>query len=371
MTRAPVETLVAHTLHREARSLNTDWDGSLVIAGLLDWGALTGDKRCLEFGMRWFADHAAHDATMSDERFYQTYIGIRSRIIRSGPLVFTAYCGHWGLAYPCQRLAGTTTDDRPAAAVVAVADFLLHQAARSPHGCLYHDDHADFLIPDTCYFAAPVLAIAGQLTGADVYVEQAARQLSAYLELMQDQQTGLAFTLWSAAEMSRTFWSRATGWLAGAIVNTLAHLPGTHACRNSMTDAFRRLATGWVHHQRDDGGFHILLDRPDLPTETTGAAMAAYALSRGIRLGILGPEFQSPAVAAWRWAESHITPAGTITDCYTGWAKTAVAGNFSQPLFAERDFSTGLILLAAAQSADAALPHPAAGTAQSLSVNLG
>jgi rhamnogalacturonyl hydrolase YesR len=334
---------------RNPLDVNTDWDGTLLVTALLAWHRFTGNSKYADFAKSWFEKHKEVDHQLSNEEYHKSFMGIRARIIRNGPIPFTAYCGHWGLGYACQGLAAVTDDSAVAAAAASIGDYILHEAPRSPHGCVYHDDNADFLIPDTCYFAAPVMAIAGQLTGKSEYVEHAVYQLKNYTALMQDAETGLAFTLWSREGMPRNFWSRASGWLAGAFVNTLEIVPRTHPAFAALAAAFVRIAEGIVRVQRPDGGFHVLLDRPDLPTDCTAPAMMAYALRKGVRLGLLDPGIDRHARQAWEACVQFVTEDGAPTRAYTGWAKSAVEEDFRETLFdEERDFVTGLILLAGA-----------------------
>lgn len=162
----------------------------MLITALLAWEKATGEGRYKDFANAWFEHHKAHDNLLSDDQFYQTYTGIHSQIIRSGPIPFTVYCGHWGLGYACGELSYVRNDPAVNEAAAAVASYILHNAARSSHGCVFHDDDADFLIPNTCYFAASVLAIASRLTGKPEYLEQAVYQIKAYTDLMQDSKSG-------------------------------------------------------------------------------------------------------------------------------------------------------------------------------------
>jgi rhamnogalacturonyl hydrolase YesR len=343
-----IQGMLERAIASGPREINTDWDGTLLIAALLAWHEATGERRYKDFAIAWFEYHKEHDHTLSEEHYYATFTGIHSKIIRQGPIPFTAYCGHWGLGYACGGLSLATDDPAVAATADAVADYILHHAARSPHGCVYHDDDADFLIPDTCYFAAPVLAIAARLTGKSQYEEHAIRQLKAYTELMQDGETGLAFTLWSRQGMPRNFWSRASGWLAGALINTLEQLPQGHGDYEWIVERYKRLAAAIVRHQRADGGFHVLLDRPDLPADCTAPAMMAMALAKGVHLGVLEQHYRLAAERAWEACRRFVTEDGLPTGAYTGWAKTAVAEDFTDSQFAApRDFVSGLILLAA------------------------
>jgi rhamnogalacturonyl hydrolase YesR len=344
-----IEQMLTKVITRDPLSINTDWDGSLLITAMLAWEQATGERRYGDFAKSWFEHHKEQDHRLTDEEFYSGYTGIKSKILREGPIPFTAYCGHWGLAYTCPGLSRLTDDPAVAEVADAIASYMLHRASRSAHGCVYHDDDANFVIPDTCYFASPILAIASRLTGKSVYMEQAVHQLHAYTNLFQDKETGLAHTLWSHEGMPRKFWSRASGWFGGALVNTLQYMEPTHPDYNKFADALRELAKGVVQTQREDGGFHLLLDRPDIPVDCTAPSMIALTLRSGVQLGILEPHYDHAAQRAWEATTRFVTAEGQPTQAYTGWAKPAIVDGFGPNNFDKpRDFVIGLILLAAA-----------------------
>jgi hypothetical protein len=341
-----VERVLDLVLQRDPLSLSSDWNGTLVISALLEWEAVTGDKKYGDFAAAWFERHAERDPHMTDEEFYASYSGVGSEVIREGPIPFSAYCGHFGIVYPCERLA-EKLGSGPVEAADAIASYILNRAPRSEHGCVYHDPKTKILIPDTCYYVAPVLAIAAKLTNNDAYMQEAAFQLRSYCELMQDPETGLAFTLWCGGEMPRRFWTRATGWLGGALVNTMIRLPKDHPDYPFFARCLERLAEGLVRVQREDGGFHVLLDQPSTPTDCTGPAMAAYWLLKGIELGILEPKYEANALKAWEAVKACIQPDGKITNAFTGWALDANEGK-AEDFGREMDFYKGLVLFGAA-----------------------
>lgn len=62
-------------------------------------------------------------------------------------------------------------------------------------------------------------------------------------------------------------------------------------------DIFRESLTGLLRYQAEDGLFYQVIDHPEAEgnyTETSGSSMVAYALMKGVRLGILDPEKYLP-----------------------------------------------------------------------------
>ena len=98
--------------------------------------------------------------------------------------------------------------------------------------------------------------------------------------------------------LSANFWLRSTGWYLMALVDTIGE------CREelyehyrALVDIFRESLRGVLQYQAVDGLFYQVIDHPEAEgnyTETSGSAMIAYALLKGVRLGILDPEKYLP-----------------------------------------------------------------------------
>jgi rhamnogalacturonyl hydrolase YesR len=351
---APVTAMLERVLARDPGSVNTDWDGALVVTALMDWEDATGDRRCGDFAVRWFEAHRRTAATITDEDFYRSYQGPRARVARGAPLLFSGYSGSWGIGFTCLGLDRRLDDSGPRDLAAALAAYLTRDAERNALGSLLHDDAHDFVIPDTCYLVAPALGVAARLTGREDYLEEAVRQLLLPARQLQDDATGLALTMWTPRGTPRVFWTRATGWLAGAFANTLPFVPAGHPDRPELLDRFRRLAAGIRRVQRDDGGFHVLLDDPTTPTDPTGPALISPALRRGAAEGWLELDATALADAAWAATEAFLTPDGHVRGAYTGWALPAVQGDVGPAQFdnpPDREFVLGLTLLAGAAAA--------------------
>ena len=80
----------------------------------------------------------------------------------------------------------------------------------------------------------------------------------------------------------------------------LLWLPGDYAGRGELLELFRRFAQGILHCQDDSGLWHQVLDRPDSYLETSCTAMFLLGMARGVRLGWLGQDYQTPIRKAWQ-----------------------------------------------------------------------
>jgi rhamnogalacturonyl hydrolase YesR len=268
----------------------------------------------------------------------------------AGGIEITTYCGHFGLAFPCYEMAAQFGDGRAKRIVTEVADIILHRTARNRFGMVGHDDTADFAIPDTTYFVVSPLMLAAALdpARAAVYREQAHYQLRTSIDTFLARDTGLAKTVLLKDGIGKTYWTRASGWLLWAMGGMLRHLPESDPRRRGYVEDMRRLVEGVRRVQDAGGGFHVHMDDPRTPLETTGAAMFAMGAHEGVRRGWL-PASVSPAVdRAWKFVTANITPEGKIRRAYTGWAIPAERGEMTMD-HVEMGWIPGFILSAACE----------------------
>ncbi len=105
---------------------------------------------------------------------------------------------------------------------------------------------------------------------------------------------------------SPNFWLRAMGWYLMALVDCVdAMAEQLYEHRRALMDLFLEAVRGiLLYADPDTGLFYQVIDRADVPgnyLETSGSAMAAYALMKGVRLGLLDPErYLAPGVKAFR-----------------------------------------------------------------------
>ena len=216
-------------------------------------------------------------------------------------------------------------DHRARQVCLDIGKTILHQASRKRYGMVAHDDHAIFAIADTCYFVASPLMMASVLERSNgmAFREQALYQLRTYIDMFLTSDRGLSKTILLEDGLGKTYWTRASGWLLWAINGVLRRLPPAEAQFKGLCHDLRRLAEGIAGVQDSSGGFHVLLDDPTTPLETTGSAMFATGLHEGVRRGWLPGSFVDTANRAWKFVENNITPEGKILQVYTGWAVPA------------------------------------------------
>ena len=128
----------------------------------------------------------------------------------------------------------------------------------------------------------------------------------------------------------------------------LRHLSPSDAQYAGYVADMRRLVEGMTRVQDAGGGFHVHMDDPSTPLESTGSAMFAMGVHEGIRRGWLPLSYAPAAERAWQFVTSNITPEGKIRRAYTGWAMPAEQGDMSMDKV-EMGWIPGFILSAACE----------------------
>jgi rhamnogalacturonyl hydrolase YesR len=331
---AKFQAIIDHLLSREPGFWNTDWDGTMAMESLLHWSR-RGVPGTLEYAQDWLDYHIEHDHKLSDKEFYNTFSGPDScRIIRGKYLPFTMYSGFFGLPFPCYELYQLNHDHRARQICMDVANAILHKSARNKYGLVLHDDGVSsregsktFTIPDSIYFVTKALMIASMLDQhhGEVYRDQALYQLKTCTSIFLDREKGLARTVLFPTGLGKTFWCRASGWLAYAITGVLRFLPRDHPDFSILAGELTVLADGVSEYQGPNGGLHVLIDQPETGEEISGTAMCVSAIKMAVDKGWIPDQYDDFLEKGWAYVQNHVSDEGKISRVYTGWAITAEA----------------------------------------------
>jgi unsaturated rhamnogalacturonyl hydrolase len=103
--------------------------------------------------------------------------------------------------------------------------------------------------------------------------------------------------------LSPEVWSRATGWFAMALVDTIRYMPAGNTGRETLSALLSEVAEGIAATQDPSSGLWCQVldkcDQSDNWLESSGSAMFIYALKRGVDLGVLDASYIDVAVIAW------------------------------------------------------------------------
>ncbi len=135
----------------------------------------------------------------------------------------------------------------------------------------------------------------------------------------RDQQTGLLYHAWDESKLqpwadpttgrSAAFWSRAMGWYAMALVDTIEYLPEGHAGRQSLNQILVRLVDALAEYQHASGLWYQVTDQGDRAgnwLEASASSMFTYSIAKGVRLGLLDAHYGAIADRAYGGLMQHI-----------------------------------------------------------------
>jgi unsaturated rhamnogalacturonyl hydrolase len=200
-------------------------------------------------------------------------------------------------------LYAKTKNEKYRLAADRLAEQLKHQP-RTLEGSFWHKRiYPDQVWLDGIYMAQPFRALYARELGDKDYTD-IVKQIETVRARMYDPEKGLYYHGYDASKTifwadpvtgcSKSFWLRAMGWFATALVDLLEIVddPGARArLRPIFTELMEGVAryadeeTGLYYQVVDQGG------RAGNYLETSGSSMMAYAMLKGARLGVLGPEY--------------------------------------------------------------------------------
>ena len=148
-----------------------------------------------------------------------------------------------------------------------------------------------------------------------------------------------------------TYWARGNGWVFGAHVRTLQHLPIDDPHRDEYIATFQAMAAALKNVQRTDGFWNVsLADPDDYPgPETSGTSFFTYGIAWGINNGFLDEAtYLSVVTKAWNGlVDIAVHPDGEL-----GYVQCSGKAPYScQPVTYEStaDFGVGAFLLAGSE----------------------
>ncbi|HXJ87774.1 MAG TPA: glycoside hydrolase family 88 protein [Candidatus Binatia bacterium] len=190
------------------------------------------------------------------------------------------------------RAAQITGDAEVKDAVLGMLEWILHKAPRAPDGTLYHIFEGPQVWSDG-YFSAPCfLAAMG-------HYDEAILQIDGYRKRLWDPGKKLLAHIWDdgqKAENRKDFWGGGNGWAAAGLARVIRVLPNNRREDRQRLVAFATdLIDGCIAHQRPDGLFHDVVDRPETFLETNLAQMLAFAIYSGVLDGWLPQRYRVAA----------------------------------------------------------------------------
>ncbi len=218
------------------------------------------------------------------------------------------------LVTPGKNLVRAWADGDRSPAIRAAIEQLRDQMRTHPRtseGGFWHKKrYPNQMWLDGLFMASPFLAHYAQAFGERALSDDVVKQIVLMDKHAFDPATGLYFHAWDEARLqpwanketgdSPGFWSRAIGWYAMAIVDSLEYLPADHPDLPKIHAILNRVAAGAARWQDPATGLWWQVtdqgSRKGNYLEGTGSSMLVYALAKGINQGVLSREKYLPVV---------------------------------------------------------------------------
>jgi len=284
----------ADAVMRRLPVLDDRWDykWGVVAKAMLDVGA-DGDRRYFDYVRRSVDHFVGTDGSITTyerEAFSLDFIN-------PGKVLFA--------------LTRETADARYRAALDVLRDQLRAQP-RTRSGSFWHKGiYPDQMWLDGVYMASPFLAEYAAAFGEPAAFEDVVSQITLAFDHTRDQRTGLLYhavdesrtQAWAdaATGRSRSFWARAIGWYAMALVDVLDFLKD-EAQRKVVTSILGETLEAIVRVQDRTGLWWQVMDQGERAgnyLEQSASCMFAYALAKGARQGHLPTQHRAAALHAY------------------------------------------------------------------------
>lgn len=167
---------------------------------------------------------------------------------------------------------------------------------------------------DDMYMITIVQTQAYRVTGNQIYLDRAAKEMVLYLDELQ-KTNGLFYH----APDVPYYWGRGDGWMAAGMTELLRHLPKEHADRPRIMHGYLTMMKSLKRYQRPSGMWNQLIDEADCWAETSASAMFTYAFITGVKQGWLDAnEFAPAARKAWLALVGYVNEKGAVSEVCVG-----------------------------------------------------
>ncbi len=248
---------------------------------------------------------------------------VNSLINPDGSIV--SYCDEWlddiqpGILL--YRLIDTTNDTRYEK---ALETLMGHMRAwpRTEDGGYWHrtkgpGSHEMWL--DSLYMGSPIQAMYAKKYDKPEIFDELVRQAVLMKENMQDRNNGLMRHAWDTKKrapwcdpvtgLAPVVWGRAMGWYVVALMDIYECMPDRHPGREIIADIERELIENILKY-RDHGTcmwYQVvnMTGMPDNWLETSCSCLYAYAMAKGVRLGVLDERYLTRAKETLKGVITH------------------------------------------------------------------
>jgi unsaturated rhamnogalacturonyl hydrolase len=167
---------------------------------------------------------------------------------------------------------------------------------------------------DDIYMIGCLQIQAFRATNDTIYLDRATKEIDSYTKKLQ-QPNGLFFHGADAP----FFWGRGNGWVAAGFAELIAVLPESNQYSPSILNAYKKMMKTLLENQDQDGMWHQVIDKPESFKETSSTAMFGFAMTVGVKKGILPKKpYTTAYTKAWNALTSYLNEDGKIREVCVG-----------------------------------------------------
>lgn len=296
----------------------TSYEWGVTYSGMLQVGAVTGDKKYAAYTTRRMQLIA--DAVPVFKPLFEKY-KTRSNPLRSviDPHALDDAGAMCAAMIKAER-EGTIKNLRPV--IDHFMQYISTKEFRLPDGTLARNrPHPNTIWLDDLYMSVPALAQMGKLTGDRKYYDDAVKQVLQFSARMFNKEKNVYMHGWvQGMEVHPQFhWARANGWAIMTKVELLDVLPENHPGRAKVLELLKAHIKGLAAYQSGSGFWRQLLDRNDSYLETSATAIYTYCIAHAIQKGWIDPVAYGPmALLAWNAVSTKVNDKGQIEGTCVG-----------------------------------------------------
>ena len=284
---------LGHSLEAGQGKARWDYSPGVLALSLVRLGERTGNPDYTQFGTRAVASHVNADGTIQGYKLEDYSVDN----IPPGKVLLAA-------------LARGESNEAYVKAVQTLRQQMATHPRTSEGGFWHKKRYPHQMWLDGLYMVSPFLAqYAVQFKEPALY-DDVAKQIILMDRHAYDPATGLYWHGWDEAHaqswadpktgVSPNFWTRAIGWYAMSMVDSLDYLPASQPEMDQIVGILQRVADGAVKWQDPKTGewwqITNLGTRPGNYLEASGSAMLVYAMAKGVNHGYLPREKYLPAI---------------------------------------------------------------------------
>jgi rhamnogalacturonyl hydrolase YesR len=189
-----------------------------------------------------------------------------------------------------------------------VADFVSYGQQRLEDGTFYRNHSYlpvmdETMWADDMYMSIPFLCRCYESRGDEKYLYDAVKQVKNIFKYLYMPELQIMSHIYDTHYQVQTKvpWGRGNGWVLFSVSELLAVLPDGFPEKDKILSIFRKLCSGYLKLQGEEGMWHQVLTFPDSYQETSCTAMFIYGFARGVRYGWLPEKAEYAKAAAKGW----------------------------------------------------------------------